>query len=159
MSIGTLSITVRWNRLLSASTQLGQQDPSQPQKADDLHEKEPEAYGCHRVGLNETYVHQRLHYAGNQNRDCQRIHKGAGHVSNVQPQNNCAKNRKVFDAVRVCPDRAYVSICSLNLISPEAAYRHTSRQNPTPAVYPNRSEQQQYGPSGESHQHPHGYRH
>ena len=49
----------------SASTQLGQQDRSQAQKAHDLHGKEPEAYGYHRVGLNETYVHQRLYYAGN----------------------------------------------------------------------------------------------
>ena len=79
----TLSITVHWNRSLCASTQLGQQDRSQPQKADDLHEKEPEAYGCNRVGLNEAYVHQGLHDAGNENRDCQRIHKAAGHVSNV----------------------------------------------------------------------------
>src|SRR5580765_8760695 len=144
----TLSITISWSRLLCASTQLDQQDPCQPQKTDE-HEKESEAYGCHRVDLNEAYVHQRLHYAGNQNRNCPRIHEGAGHVANVQPQNNCAKNRKVFDAVRVGPHRAYVPI-GFNLISPEAAYRHTSRQNPTPTVYPNRSEQQQYGPSGES---------
>jgi hypothetical protein len=32
--------------------------------------------------------------------------------------------------------------------------RQTSRQNPTPTVYPDLSEQQYYGSSGESHQRP-----
>src|SRR5262245_47937161 len=141
----------------SASTQLGQQDRSQAQKAHDLHGKEPEAYGYHRVGLNETYVHQRLHYTGNQNRDCQRIHKDAGHVSSVQRQNDCAKNRKVFDTVRVRPHRAPIPILSLHLISPEISDLNSSGKNPAPPVHADRRGQQNHCPRGEPEQPP--YRH
>jgi hypothetical protein len=59
----------------------------------------------------------------------------------------------------VCPHHAFVPICSLNLISPEVPYRHTSRQNPTPAVYTNCGQQQQHGPGSESQQHPHWHGH
>ena len=99
-------------------------------------------------------MHQRLHDAADQNRDCQRIHQGAAHIAYVQPKNDCAKNRQILNAVCVCPHGAFVPIGSLNLIGAELAYCHTSRQNPTPTVYPDCSEQQQHGPSGESDQHP-----
>src|SRR4026208_218737 len=111
---------------LCASTQLAQQDSNQPEKTDNLREEEPEAHGCYRVGLDEAYVHQRLHDAGKQNRDCKRINRGAAHVAGVQAEDDRAKNREILDAVCMCPHSPLVPVRSLDVISAEVAYRHTT---------------------------------
>ena len=43
------------------------------------------------------------------------IDESASHVSNVQRKDDSAKDRKIFDTVRMGAHRAFVPICSINL--------------------------------------------
>jgi hypothetical protein len=64
MWLGILSIAFRCNRLLCGSTVRGDDDSSQTQKADELHEEKREPHGSYRVRMDETYVYQRLEDSG-----------------------------------------------------------------------------------------------
>jgi hypothetical protein len=131
----------------------------QPQKAGNLDGKEREANSHHGIRLDESDVRQRLENTRNDHSRCESIHQVALHVSNVKREDNSAKDRQVFETIRMRPGATHVPSRPFHLLGPKALNRRTPRQDVTPSIDTNSRYEEKHCPCRKRQEHPHGLAH